>query len=165
MHRGDAARSLRLFHDAGPGVGLYRWQVAQATIIARSVEKADAWLEQVAGQLGSDDRRLGYRVLRAYLHALRDRLTVDEAAQLAAQLPDLIRGIYYENWRPSATPVKYSGFADFLERVAAEASLDGEPAAAEAVGAAAGVLRSHVSAGEIENIRAQLPEDLLPILG
>ncbi len=137
----------------------------EPSIIERSVEKAHIWLDEVAGQLGTDDRHQAYRVLRAYLHALRDRLTVDESAQLAAQLPDLIRGIYYEGWNPSSTPVKYHGFADFLDRVAADAELDGETSASYAVSAAAGVLRRHVSAGEIDDVRAQLPEDLLPILG
>jgi uncharacterized protein (DUF2267 family) len=137
----------------------------EPSIIERSVEKAHIWLDEVAGQLGTDDHRQAYRVLRAYLHALRDRLTVDEAAQLAAQLPDLIRGIYYEGWNPSATPVKYRSFADFLDRLAADAALDSETAASYAASAAAEVLRRHVSAGEIEDIRAQLPEDLQPILG
>lgn len=138
--------------------------MAEPSIIERSVEKAHVWLDEVAGQLGTDDHRQAYRVLRAYLHALRDRLTVDEAAQLAAQLPDLIRGIYYESWNPSSTPVKYRGFADFLNRIATDAALDGEAAASYATSAAAGVLRRHVSAGEIEDLRAQLPEDLQPIL-
>lgn len=137
----------------------------EPTILDRSVEKAHVWLDEVARALGTDDRRQAYRVLRAYLHALRDRLTVDEAAQLAAQLPDLIRGIYYEDWNPSSTPVKYRGLSDFLDRMAADAGLDGETAASYAVGAAAEVLRRHVSPGEIDDVRAQLPEDLLPILG
>lgn len=139
--------------------------MAEPSIIERSVEKAHVWLDEVAEQLGTDDHRQAYRALRAYLHALRDRLTVDEAAQLAAQLPDLIRGIYYEGWNPSATPVKYRGFGDFLDRVAADAQLDGETSASYAVSAAAEVLRRHVSAGEIDDIRAQLPDELLPILG
>jgi uncharacterized protein (DUF2267 family) len=139
--------------------------VAEPSIIERSVEKAHVWLDEVAGQLGTDDHREAYRVLRAYLHALRDRLTVDEAAQLAAQLPELIRGIYYEGWNPSSTPVQYRDFADFLDRVATEALLDGETTASYAVSAAAGVLRRHVSAGEIDDIRAILPEELRPILG
>jgi uncharacterized protein (DUF2267 family) len=137
----------------------------EPSIIERNVEKAHIWLDEVAGQLGTDDHRQAYRVLRAYLHALRDRLTVDEAAQLAAQLPDLIRGIYYEGWNPSATPVRYRGFAEFLDRVAADAQLSGETTASYAVSAAAGVLRRHVSTGEIDDIRAQLSEDLRPILG
>ncbi|HEX2706527.1 MAG TPA: DUF2267 domain-containing protein, partial [Solirubrobacterales bacterium] len=64
-----------------------------------------------------------------------------------------------------ATPVKYRGFDEFLKRVAKEAVLDGETEASYAVSAAAIVLRRHVSAGEIDDIRAILPEDLRPILG
>jgi len=135
------------------------------SIIERSVEKAHLWLNDVAAEMGTDDHNAAYRVLRAYLHALRDRLPVDEAAQLAAQLPELIRGIYYEGWNPSATPVRYRTFAEFLERIADEAVLDGETEASFASSAAASVLRRHVSAGEIDDIRAILPEELRPILG
>ena len=139
--------------------------MSEPSIIERSVEKAHIWLEEVAAELGTDDHRLAYRVLRAYLHALRDRLTVDETAQLAAQLPELIRGIFYESWNPSATPVRYRGFTEFLDRVTADAGLSGETDASYAVSAVANVLRRHVSAGEIADIRAQLPADLQPILG
>lgn len=139
--------------------------MTEPSIIERSVEKAHLWLGDVAAELGTEDHQYAYRVLRAYLHALRDRLPVDEAAQLAAQLPELIRGIYYEGWDPSRTPVHYDGFTDFLGRVAAEGLLAGETDASFAVGAAATVLRRHVSAGEIDDIRANLPEDLRPIIG
>jgi uncharacterized protein (DUF2267 family) len=134
------------------------------SIIERSVEKAHIWLNDVAAEMGTEDHSRAYRVLRAYLHALRDRLPVNEAAQLAAQLPELVRGIYYEGWNPSATPVKYRGYDEFLQRVAEEALLDGETEASFASSAAATVLRRHVSAGELDDIRAILPEDLRPIL-
>ena len=136
----------------------------EIAIIERSVEKAHVWLGEMAGELGIDDRQEAYRVLRAYLHALRDRLLVDEAAQLAAQLPELIRGIYYEGWDPSKTPVRYRGLADFLDRVAGDANLDGETEASYAVSSAAKVLRRHVSAGELDDVRAILPDDLKVIL-
>jgi uncharacterized protein (DUF2267 family) len=139
--------------------------MSDPSIIERSVEKAHLWFNDMAAEMGTEDHNEAYRVLRAYLHALRDRLPVDEAAQLAAQLPELIRGIYYEGWNPSATPVKYRGYAEFLDRVAGEAILDGETEASFASSAAASVLRRHVSAGEIDDIRAVLPEDLRPILG
>ena len=83
----------------------------------------------------------------------------------AAQLPDLIRGIYYEGWDPSITPVRYRSLSDFLDRVAAEAQLTGETAASYGVGAVATVLARNVSAGELDDVRAQLPESLHPILG
>jgi uncharacterized protein (DUF2267 family) len=138
--------------------------MSDPSIIERSVEEAHIWLNDVAAEMGSEDRNQAYRVLRAYLHALRDRLPVNEAAQLAAQLPELVRGIYYEGWDPSATPVKYRGYDEFLQRVAREALLDGETEASFAASAAATVLRRHVSAGELDDIRAILPEDLRPIL-
>lgn len=137
----------------------------EPSIIERSVEKAHIWFNDMAEEMGTEDRQEAYRALRAYLHGLRDRLPVNESAQLAAQLPELIRGIYYEGWSPSSTPVKYRGFADFLDRVADEAVLDGETRASYAVSAAATVLKRHVSAGEIDDVRAILPEDLKPILG
>lgn len=138
--------------------------MTEIAIVKQSVEKAHVWLNEMAGELGTDDRQEAYRALRAYLHALRDRLPVNEAAQLAAQLPDLIRGIYYEGWNPSKTPVRYRGLADFLGRVATDANLDGETEASYAVSAAAKILRRHVSAGEIDDVRAILPDDLKVIV-
>ena len=133
-------------------------------IIGRSVEKTHIWLNELSDELGSDDRQAAYRVLRAYLHAVRDRLMVNEAAQLAAQLPELIRGIYYEDWVPAKTPLTYRTVDEFLERVADEALLDGETEASYACSAAARVLRRHVSSGEIDDVVAVFPEEMRPVL-
>ena len=74
---------------------------AHLEILDRSVEKANLWITEVAAGLETGDRHEAYRVLRAFLHVLRDRLPVLEAAQLAAQLPLLIRGVFYEGWQPA----------------------------------------------------------------
>jgi uncharacterized protein (DUF2267 family) len=58
----------------------------------RSIQKARAWLADLEEEFGTHDRRLGYRVTRAWRHILRDRLTVEVAAHFAAQLPELLRG-------------------------------------------------------------------------
>jgi uncharacterized protein (DUF2267 family) len=50
-------------------------------------KKANIWQARIAGEFATDDRRLAYRILRAWLHALRDRLTVTIAAYFAAQVP------------------------------------------------------------------------------
>jgi uncharacterized protein (DUF2267 family) len=58
----------------------------------------------VAKEFDTDDREFAYGVLRAWLHTLRDRLTVEAAAHSAAQLPDLIRGVFYAGWDPAPSP-------------------------------------------------------------
>lgn len=138
--------------------------MTEPSIIARSVEKTNVWLDELAAELGTDDRKAAYEVLRAFLHALRDRLTVNESAQLAAQLPELIRGIYYEGWQPAKTPERYGDVDTFLEHVVQEAPrLHGETEASVAASAAARVLRNHVSAGELEDVLAVLPPGVRPI--
>jgi uncharacterized protein (DUF2267 family) len=136
----------------------------RAGIIDHSVEKAHIWLNELAAELGSEDQQYAYRVLRAVLHAVRDRLTVDEAAQLAAQLPELIRGIYYEGWDPSRTPASYHDSKTFLDRIAAEALLAGESEASYAAEAVMDVVRHHISAGEFEQVLHALPRPVRAVV-
>jgi uncharacterized protein (DUF2267 family) len=128
------------------------------SIIERSVEKTHVWLKELADELGDEDRHYAYRALRAVLHALRDRLPVDVTAKLAAQLPTLIRGIYYEDWDPSRTPLPIHDVDAFLERVAHEGRMAGETEASLAVAAVTRILRRHISAGEIDELLAVLPD-------
>jgi len=138
--------------------------MSDVELIDRSVEKTNVWLKELAEDLGTDDRKFAYRVLRAYLHAVRDRLMVDEAAQLAAQLPELVRGIYYEGWVPSRTPTSERSVDEFLRRIADEALLPGETEASYACSAGARLLRRHVSDGEIADLVAVFPEELRVVL-
>jgi uncharacterized protein (DUF2267 family) len=129
------------------------------SIIQRSVEKAHIWLNELAEELGGEDQQYAYRALRSVLHALRDRLPVDVAAKLAAQLPTLIRGIYYEDWDPSRTPLPIHDVGAFLDRVAHEGHMAGESEASLAVTAVARILRRHLSGGEIDQVLAVLPDN------
>ncbi len=133
-------------------------------IIDRSVEKAHIWINDVAAELGTEDGQRGYRVLRAFLHALRDHLSVDEAAQLSAQLPLFVRGVFYEGWDPSRTPEHARGVDAFLTKIAGEAGLAGETEASFAATAANRVLRRHISAGEGDSILHALPQHLRELL-
>jgi uncharacterized protein (DUF2267 family) len=134
--------------------------VGDPSIIEHSVEKTHVWLKDLGRQLGDEDRVYAFRVLRAVLHTLRDRLTVELAATLGAQLPTLIRGVYYEDWRPSRTPLAIHDVDAFLQRVADEGHMAGETEASVAVGAVMAVLRAHVTTGEIDDVLAVLPADI-----
>jgi len=127
------------------------------TIVARSAEAAHHWYQDLAEELGSEDLHYAARALRAVLHALRDRLTVEEGAQLAAQLPTLIRGIYYEQWKPGAVKHLTHDIDAFLAHVAREGRMAGETEASHAVAAVARVLRRRISEGELDDVLAILP--------
>lgn len=124
-----------------------------------TVQKANIWLKEILDEIGSDDRNRAYVALRSTLQILRDRLTVQEAADLGAQLPMLIRGFYYEGWNPSGKPVKFDK-KEFLssvgERFVGESGIDGERIAQ----AVFKVLDRHITDGEIEDVKAILPRDL-----
>jgi uncharacterized protein (DUF2267 family) len=129
---------------------------------AAAEHTAGGWLSAVAAQLDTDDRHHAYRVLRAWLHTVRDRLTVDAAAHLAAQLPELLRGVYYEGWTPSRVPMRF-GTTEFAERFAHDAGISSDDAirAAVAVSTAMGRL---FSPGQLDHALAQLPEPLRTLL-
>jgi uncharacterized protein (DUF2267 family)/uncharacterized protein YbcI len=130
------------------------------SVIDRSSATARVWYRDVAAELDTQDQHEAARALRAVLHALRDRLTVEENAQLAAQLPMLIRGVYYENWRPGAAARPAHDVETVLEAVASEGRMAGHTQASLAVEAVSAVLRAHVSAGELDHVAAILPVDL-----
>jgi len=137
----------------------------EVSVIDGSVVKTNEWLRQLATELGKPaDRRYAFQVLRGFLHTLRNRLPVDEAVHLAAQLTALLRGVYYEGWRPSEAPEKYHDAATFLDHVAREASLAGETEAAYGSEAAARVLARHVTEGELAKVRAVLPAAIAAFL-
>jgi uncharacterized protein (DUF2267 family) len=125
---------------------------------AHAEHTARTWLDAVMGCLGTTDRRYAYRVLRAWLHVVRDRLTVDAAAHLGAQLPELLRGVFYEGWRPSDTPKRYDK-AEFIGRFAADATI----AVADvphAVACVSSALRVRFSPGTLDHALSQLPPAL-----
>src|SRR5690554_5212950 len=82
-----------------------------------SLQKTHEWLNQIMEELGTDSKQKAYLALRAVLHSLRDRLTVDEAAHLGAQLPLIVRGIYYEGWKPAQIFLKLRSLQEFLQHV------------------------------------------------
>jgi uncharacterized protein (DUF2267 family) len=128
--------------------------------IDHAEEIAHEWIDELGDYLhwSSDGRT--HLLLRTVLHAIRDFLTVDEAADLAAQLPVLIRGIYYENWDPSSVPERPRNKAAFLARI--EAPFGREPLddPEGAVAAVIKLLNRHVSGGEMAQVRQSMRKDL-----
>jgi uncharacterized protein (DUF2267 family) len=138
--------------------------VASAHSIERSVHKTNEWLQDLAADLELGDRDDAWRILRGYLHVLRDRLTLDEAAQLAAQLTHLIRGVYYEGFDPGHQPEKIRHADEFLARLAEAAELPDAQQAARAALACTHVLSKHITGGELDDVLSQLPPEIRGVL-
>ncbi|HUY44725.1 MAG TPA: DUF2267 domain-containing protein [Streptosporangiaceae bacterium] len=128
----------------------------------RSIEKANKWLADIDAGFGTGDRRFAYRVLRAWLHNLRDRLSVEVAAHFAAQLPELLRGVFFDGWNPSQVPQKYDR-GEYVTRFAREARVH-DSDVAKAAGIVTGVARRHMSPGAVGQAFALLPADLRKLL-
>ena len=125
------------------------------------VEKANIWVKDTMAELPSKDPHQALHALRAGLHALRDRLTIEEAAQLSAQLPLLIRGIYFEDWRPAGKPLRIRHRAEFLALVREKYAPRSDLPAEEIMAALFRVLRKHVTVGELTDIVMSLPSELV----
>jgi uncharacterized protein (DUF2267 family) len=124
-------------------------------LFEHATQTARAWVHDVADELRTDNPDLAYRLLRVWLHTLRDRLPVRASADFAAQLPELLRGVYYEGWEPGKVPVKY-GPDEYLLRFAHQAHLPlaDVPVVSAAISRA---LDTRLSPGLLRSTLARLP--------
>lgn len=128
----------------------------------RATQTANVWLREVADRFGTDDRRLAYRALRAWLHTLRDRLTVSAVADFAAGLPELLRGVYYDGWQPAKVPIKF-GADEYRLRFALEAGITPEEVDRVA-GVVTAALRTRLAPGQLDRALDQLPHQLRTVM-
>lgn len=126
----------------------------------RTIHATNNWLSEIADEMEHPDAQLAYHALRGVLFATRDRLTVEEAMDLAAQLPALVRGVYFEGYKPSDKPLTYRDRDTFLERVNEELQVTNGENPEAATRAVFAVLNRHISPGEIEDVRRMLPEKI-----
>lgn len=125
-----------------------------------ATHQINIWLKELTELMHWDDKQHSYRLLRSVLHALRDWLNVDEAADFGAQLPMLVRGIYYEGWNPSATPVTARGKDDFVARLQNDFKTDPLGSPDLAITAVFTLINRHVTEGEITQVRNSLQKPL-----
>jgi uncharacterized protein (DUF2267 family) len=133
------------------GFSAFSTTVEKSNLVLKEIEEAYGW--------PPDRRQQSYDALRTVLHALRDRLTVEEAADLGAQLPMLIRGLYFEGWKPSKAPQKMSK-EEFVDRIRREFTYDIDGGIDTLVQRVLHALRRYVTEGEWDEVRSSLPKDM-----
>ena len=127
----------------------------------KTVQESNLWLKDVMERLHTYDRHHAYSTLRAVLHALRDRIGPENAAHLSAQLPMLLRGLFYEGWDPTGKPTKERHDSAFLAHIARELPRAVELGEVEEGACAVlDVLSKHIDRGAAIKLAGILPQDL-----
>ncbi|MGC5333782.1 DUF2267 domain-containing protein [Micromonospora sp. DT62] len=127
----------------------------KTNLILKDIEQAYGWPKA--------QRNQSYCALRTVLHLLRDRMPVQESVEFAAQLPVLVRGIYFDGWKPSDVPIKLNR-DDFLLEVRQGFPYDAEGGPERVVQVVLDTLRRHVTQGEWEDVKATMPRDMANML-
>lgn len=129
--------------------------------IQTTLQTTDLWLRDLMEDLGWQDRCRAYRALQVVLHALRDRLPVEAVAALGAQLPLLVRGLYYEGWSPGGKPLEEIEKEDFFAHIAAALQNNPEVDAERVARAVFKVLKRYAPSGEIRDEKLILPPEII----
>ncbi len=129
-------------------------------VFERTNHEAHEWVNDLSGRSGWRNERDVLRLLRTVLCQTRDHLPVDEMAQFAAQLPLILRGMFYEGWQPKKTPVHERHAADFVGAVDEMVGDVADYRGATDIKAVFNVINARISRGEVEDVRACLPQEL-----
>ena len=128
--------------------------------IEKSTQKTKEWLHEMQDDLGWEDENMVYLAFRSVIQTLRDRLPVEEAIELADELPMVMKGIYYEGYTPKHKPEKIKNREEFFQKVQEKSSrrpIQSE----EATKAVFNLLDKKLSgAGEIKQVKSNLPKDI-----
>ncbi len=127
--------------------------VSTLDVFEKTLHKTNAWLADLEEELGESDRHRAYAALRSVLHALRDRLTTDELAQLGAQFPMLVRGMFYEGWNPVPHPPRDRSREAFLLQVQRGYEIRDHADPERLARAVFRLLFRKISGGEIEDLQ------------
>ncbi len=129
------------------------------TSLDNSVDLTNVWFRDILSQLKWQSKESAYQALRGTLHAIRDRLPAEEAVELAAQLPLIVKGIYYDGWTLRDKPEKFKK-EEFARRVHAQFQYDANVNPAEVIRAVLRVMYRHMGEGELWDVRSNMPKEI-----
>lgn len=129
-----------------------------------TIQKTNEILEEIEEHYHWQNRRhQAYAILRLVLITLRDRLTVEDAAHFGAQLPLILRGVYYEQWNPMRVPVKMDK-EEFISHIAENFKYDVKEGYEELVSFVVKTIMRHVGRGEEEKLKGMLPKNMAELI-
>jgi uncharacterized protein (DUF2267 family) len=128
-------------------------------VFDRTLHTTNLWLDEICAEIGPD-KHLAWHVLGAVLRSIRDELLIGQSAHLAAQLPLLVRGAYFDQYRPAAQPVAERSQEDFIARIREELAATRPVRPDLAATAVMRTLNRHITEGQIKKVRDALPKSV-----
>lgn len=128
-------------------------------VFDKTLQSTHIWLNEIGELIGPDKQRC-YHALRAVLTTLRDRMTVEQSAHLSADLPILIRGIFYDGFRPTDVPMTWRSQDEFISVVAQRFGNIGPMSPRTSCIAVFRVMERHLPHPLVEKVRNALPHEI-----
>jgi len=128
-------------------------------VFDKTLQTTNIWLDDIMKELGPD-RQIAWHALGAVLRALRDRLQIGLAVHLGAQLPLLVRGLYYDQWHPSDQTLKQRSAEEFLDHVSKGLTGIRPVTVQDATRTVFAVLGHYLDPNQVEKVRQALPENV-----
>jgi uncharacterized protein (DUF2267 family) len=128
-------------------------------VFDRTLHITNLWLDEICAEIGPD-KHLAWHVLGAVLRTIRDELLIGQSAHLAAQLPLLVRGAYFDQYRPAAQPAAQRSQEDFIARIREELAATRPVRPDLAATAVMRTLNRHITEGQIKKVRDALPKSV-----
>jgi uncharacterized protein (DUF2267 family) len=128
-------------------------------VFDRTLHTTNLWLDEICAEIGPD-KHLAWHVLGAVLRAVRDELLIGQSAHLGAQLPLLVRGAYFDQYRPAAQPAAERSQEDFIARIREELAGCRPVRPDLAATAVMRTLNRHITEGQVKKVRDALPKSV-----
>lgn len=129
-------------------------------VLDHTWHKAHEWVNELRGRLDWSSDRDALRLLRVTLNQIRDRIHISEAAQLSAQLPIMIRGMFFEGWQPHVAPLPDRTAAGFISAIEHHVGDMLEYRGQQDIVTVFKLLNARISKGQISDVRKNLPEEI-----
>ncbi len=133
--------------------------------LENSLQKTQELLKEIEEAFGwtKEQRNQSYAALRAVLHTLRDRLTVEEAVNFSDGLPLLLKGIFFDGWQVAKVPRKMDQ-EEFLQEIQQQFPFSIQGNIQKVISVVLQSLKKYINEGEIEDILDVLPKDIANML-
>jgi uncharacterized protein (DUF2267 family) len=126
-------------------------------VFDKTLQTTHIWLDQIMAE-AAVERHTAWKALGVVLRTLRDRVPVELAAHLSAELPLLIRGAFYDQYQPAQQPTPIRSLDEFQAIIAAR--LDGALIESDiALEAVIATLTAHVPQGMLSKLVGALPAE------